>query len=124
MRASTKHKPIPVEEGRKPSESQASAFDHSLIDDLIHSRLRLAIMAVLMSAEEAEFTYLRERTNTSDGNLSVHLRKLEEAGYIKVRKLFRERKPVTFYSISNKGATAFQDYVKQLEGFLGGINKK
>lgn len=113
----TSHK---MPNARDEEMSGDASFDHSQIDDLIHSRLRLAIMAVLMSVEEAEFTYLRSKTNATDGNLSVHLRKLEEAGYIAVNKIFRDRKPITFYKRTDKGSKAFRNYVKQLEGFLGG----
>jgi DNA-binding transcriptional ArsR family regulator len=67
-------------------------FDYQKIDDVIHSRIRLAIMAVLATVDEAEFTFLREKVGATDGNLSVHLKKLEDAKYISVKKSFVSRK--------------------------------
>jgi DNA-binding MarR family transcriptional regulator len=93
-------------------------FDYQKIDDVIHSRIRTAIMAVLVSVEEAEFRYLRDKTNTTDGNLSVHLKKLEDAGYLSVKKKFEKRKPVSKYKISTKGRKAFGDYIKKLESII------
>lgn len=75
-------------------------------------------MAVLVSVEEADFTFLREKVNATDGNLSVHLRKLEEAGYITVKKNFIERKPVSRYKITAKGHRAFEAYIQNLENLL------
>ena len=92
-----------------------SEFDHTQLDDVIHSRLRLAVMAVLGAVDRAEFTYLRDKVNATDGNLSTHLRKLEEAGYVKVAKRFVDRKPVTDYSITRKGKEALTTYVARLE---------
>jgi DNA-binding MarR family transcriptional regulator len=94
-------------------------FDHTQLDDLIHSRLRLAVMAVLAAVDRAEFTFLRDKVNATDGNLSTHLRKLEEAGYIKVAKRFVDRKPVTDYSITRKGREAMGAYVQRLEKLVG-----
>jgi DNA-binding MarR family transcriptional regulator len=96
----------------------AKNFDYHSIDDIIHSRIRLAIIAVLATVDEAEFTFLREKVNATDGNLSVHLKKLEDAGYIKVRKSFIERKPVTNYKLTAGGRKAFEQYVNQLEQLL------
>ncbi len=93
-------------------------FDYQQLDDIIHSRIRLAIMAVLVSVEEAEFTFLREKVNATDGNLSIHLKKLEEAGYLAVRKSFFERKPLSTYKLTDKGHTAFELYIKRLEQFI------
>ena len=93
-------------------------FDYTQIDDLIHSRIRTAIMAVLISVEEAEFTFLKEKVIATDGNLSVHLRKLEDAGYITVKKNFIERKPVSRYKITSKGHKAFEAYIEKLEELL------
>lgn len=94
-------------------------FDYQQLDDIIHSRIRLAAMAVLVSVEEAEFTFLRDRVGATDGNISVHLRKLEEAGYIDVRKTFVGRKPLSSYRLTDKGREAFRRYVERLEKFLG-----
>lgn len=93
-------------------------FDYQQIDDVIHSRIRTSIMAVLASIEEAEFNFLKEKVNATDGNLSVHLKKLEEAGYVSVKKIFVDRKPVSKYKITNKGYKAFESYIKNLESII------
>lgn len=93
-------------------------FDYQKIDDVIHSRIRTAIMAVLISYEEVEFRYLKEKTNATDGNLSIHLKKLEDAGYLTVKKKFVKRKPVSKYKITNKGRKAFDNYIKKLENIV------
>ncbi len=93
-------------------------FDYQQLDDIIHARLRLAIMAVLVSVDEAEFTFLREKVKTTDGNLSVHLQKLEEAEYISVKKRFVERKPVSSYKLTQKGRKAFELYIDRLEQMI------
>lgn len=93
-------------------------FDYQKIDDVIHSRIRLAIMAVLATVEEAEFTFLREKVGATDGNLSVHLKKLEDAKYINVKKSFVSRKPVTHYKLSAAGRKAFEDYIDSLEKLI------
>ncbi len=94
-------------------------FDYQQLDDIIHSRIRLAIMAVLISIDEAEFTFLKEKVNTTDGNLSTHLKKLEDTGYIAVNKSFENRKPVSRYLLTSKGRKAFEIYVEKLEKLLG-----
>ncbi len=96
----------------------AEAFDYRELDELIHSRIRLAIMAVLISVDEAEFTFLREKTQATDGNLSVHLKKLEDAGYVTVTKQFVAKKPVTRYKLSRKGRKAFEQYLDSLESMI------
>ena len=93
-------------------------FDHNAIDELLQSRVRLAIMAFLAGAEEVEFAALRDATKTTDGNASVHLRKLEDAGYVGVRKHFVERKPQTLYWLTVAGRKALLDYVAHLESLL------
>lgn len=93
-------------------------FNYHEIDDVIHSRIRTAIMAVLISVDEAEFTFIREKINATDGNLSVHMKKLEEHNYVSVRKEFVERKPVSKYKITQKGQKAFEDYIKKLESII------
>lgn len=95
-----------------------SEFDYQNLDDIIHSRIRLAIMSVLITVEEAEFNFLKEKVNTTDGNLSVHLKKLEEANYITVKKEFIDRKPKTVYSLTKAGIKAFELYVAQLEKLI------
>jgi DNA-binding HxlR family transcriptional regulator len=93
-------------------------FDYQQIDDVIHSRIRTAIMAVLVSVEEAEFNFIKDKVNATDGNLSVHMKKLEDAGYVSVKKIFVERKPVSRYKITKKGYKAFENYIKQLESIV------
>lgn len=89
-------------------------FDHRRLDKLVHSRIRLAVLSILAGVEDAEFTYLRDQVATTDGNLSTHLRKLEDAGYVEVQKSFRDRKPVTRYRMTEDGRRAFGEYVERL----------
>lgn len=98
----------------------ADEFDYRRIDDVIHGRVRLAIMAFLSGAGAADFNELKTRLHVTDGNLSVHLRKLEEAGYVEVKKTFAGRKPRTTCRLSRRGAEAWAAYVKSLDGLLGG----
>lgn len=93
-------------------------FDYQQLDDIIHSRIRLAIMSVLISVDEAEFTFLRDKVNATDGNLSTHLKKLEDAGYVAVNKSFIKRKPLSRYLITQKGRKAFEIYVENLEKMI------
>ncbi len=95
-----------------------SDFDYQQLDEIIHSRIRLAIMAVLISAEDADFNFLKEKVNATDGNLSIHLKKLEESGYISVKKEFLDRKPHSLYCLTKKGKSAFEKYVEQLEKLI------
>lgn len=88
------------------------------LDPVVHAQLRLAVLSVLVGVRSAEFTFLRETTGATDGNLSTHLAKLEEAGYVSVRKAFRGRKPVTSYAITAKGRQAFERYVEALRDYL------
>lgn len=96
-----------------------SEFDHNQLDDLIHSRIRLAVMAVLAGVDKAEFTFIRDRVKATDGNLSTHLRKLENKQYVAINKRFEGRKPVTEVSLTQQGRTAFESYLKHLESMLG-----
>jgi DNA-binding HxlR family transcriptional regulator len=97
-------------------------FDYQKIDDVISSRIRTAIMAVLVSVQEAEFTFIRDKINATDGNLSVHLKKLEDNKYIEVTKKFIERKPHSIYKITERGRKAFEEYIRYLESVIK--NKK
>jgi DNA-binding MarR family transcriptional regulator len=93
----------------------------SQLNEIIHQTVRLRIMAALVALEpanEVEFTYLRDLLEVTDGNLGAHLRKLEEAGYIAVNKLFVERKPRTFLSATPQGRKVFQEHVTALETIL------
>lgn len=96
-----------------------SDFDHTQIDDLIHSRIRLAVIAVLAGVDKAEFTFIRDRVKTTDGNLSTHLRKLEDRQYVAIEKRFDGRKPVTEVSLTESGRQAFERYLAHLESMLG-----
>ena len=71
--------------------------NYQRLDELLHSRIRLAVVSLLVTVEEMDFTLLRDRVGATDGNMNAHLKKLEEAGYIAVKKKFVERKPVTRY---------------------------
>lgn len=97
-----------------------STFDYQQLDAIIHSRIRLAVMAILGSVDEAEFTYLRDRTGATDGNLGAHMRKLEDAGYVEANKEFVDRKPVTRYRLTSTGQDAFRHYVNRIERLLEG----
>lgn len=97
-----------------------SAFDYQRLDEVIHSRIRLAVVSMLAGLEWAEFTYLRDRTGATDGNLGAHLRKLEAAGYVVVEKRFEGRKPVSRYGLTEEGREAFRRYVDRLEAMISG----
>lgn len=88
------------------------------LDPLLHSQLRLAIMSILMSVEEAEFTYLKEKTQATSGNLSVQIDKLKQAEYITVTKSFKDNYPLTICKKTKKGVKAFEAYVASLKGYL------
>jgi DNA-binding HxlR family transcriptional regulator len=90
---------------------QENGFDIERIDEVIHGRLRLGIMAYLSTAETADFNALKARLQATDGNLSVHLRKLEDAGYVAIEKQFVGRKPQTKVSLTEPGRTAFIKYL-------------
>lgn len=88
------------------------------LDPLLHSQLRLGVMSLLMSLQRAEFTYLKEKTNSTAGNLSVQIDKLAEAGYISVEKSFKGKKPLTTCRVTPKGIKAFEDYVTSLKQYI------
>lgn len=88
------------------------------LNPLLHSELRLAIMSLLVTVEKAEFTFLKEKTNATAGNLSVQVSKLEEAGYINVEKGFKGKMPQTTCIITKEGIEAFEQYVEDLKGYL------
>jgi hypothetical protein len=88
------------------------------LNPILHSQLRLAIVSILISVQEAEFTYLREKTEASAGNLSVQINKLKEAGYIDVAKAFKDNYPQTVCKITPLGVEAFEEYVKDLQSYL------
>lgn len=88
------------------------------LDPILHSQLRLAVMSLLISVKQAEFTFLKEKTNSTAGNLSVQIQKLKEAGYIEIIKEFKDNYPLTTCKITKKGIAAFEEYVKVLQGYL------
>lgn len=89
------------------------------LDPILHSQLRLAVMSLLISVKEAEFTFLKEKTKATAGNLSVQIQKLKEAGYIDVVKQFKDNYPQTICKITNTGINAFEKYVENLKSYLG-----
>ena len=88
------------------------------LDPILHSQLRLAVMSLLIGLKEAEFTFIREKTNATAGNLSVQIQKLKEAGYIDVIKQFKDNYPQTICKITPAGIRAFEEYVKNLQSYL------
>lgn len=88
------------------------------LDPILHSQLRLAVVSLLISVKEAEFTFIKEKTNATAGNLSVQINKLREAGYIEVKKDFKDNYPQTTCKITTKGVKAFEEYVKNLQSYL------
>ena len=88
------------------------------LDPILHSQLRLAVMSLLIGVKEAEFTFIKEKTGATAGNLSVQIQKLKDAGYIDVVKQFKENYPQTICSVTTTGITAFEEYVKNLKGYL------
>ena len=88
------------------------------LDPILHSQLRLAVMSLLIGVKEAEFTYIKEKTGSTAGNLSVQITKLKEAGYVEVTKQFKDNYPLTICKITTQGITAFEAYVKALQSYL------
>jgi DNA-binding transcriptional ArsR family regulator len=88
------------------------------LDPILHSQLRLAAMSLLISVKEAEFTFIKEKTNATAGNLSVQLAKLKEVGYISITKQFKDNYPQTLCAITPAGILAFEQYVKDLQQYL------
>jgi DNA-binding MarR family transcriptional regulator len=93
-------------------------YDYRQFDPLVHSRIRLSVLAILVSVDDAEFTYLREQVKATDGNLGAHLRRLEDGGYLHVTKHFVDRKPLSRYRITDAGREAFRRYVDSVEQLL------
>lgn len=98
-----------------------SAFSIEDIDEVIHGRVRLGIMAYLSTAGAAEFNELKRRLQITDGNLSAHLRKLEEAGYVAVDKSFVGRKPLTRLALTPSGRAAFLGYLDAMAKLVNGV---
>ncbi len=91
------------------------------LNPVIHGKLRLALLSLLAGVDEAEFTWLRAKTGSTDGNLGAQLMKLEEVGYVTVEKRFVLRKPQTLYRMTELGRSALAEYVAALKKLLGGI---
>jgi DNA-binding PadR family transcriptional regulator len=89
------------------------------LNPVVHGKLRLALLTLLTGVEEAEFTWLRQKTGATDGNLGAQLLKLEEAGYVAVEKKFVERKPQSLYRMTDSGRAALSEYVQALRQLLG-----
>ena len=93
--------------------------DLGRIDEVIHGRMRLGIMVYLADVETADFTELKTVLEATQGNLSVHLKKLEEAGYVAIDKSFQKNKPLTRVTITPSGRKAFATYLEALGGLIG-----
>ncbi|RKZ26634.1 transcriptional regulator [bacterium] len=94
-----------------------------MLDPLIHERTRLGILSLLLLHGELEFTELREKLQVTDGNLAGHLRKLEDAGYVRVKKEFKGRRPCTTYRLTPQGKRALRDYLKEMRKILEEVEK-
>jgi DNA-binding MarR family transcriptional regulator len=94
------------------------------LDPLLHSQLRLAVISLLVSVKQAEFTYLKEETGATAGNLSIQLQKLREAGYIDIEKSFKDNYPQTMCKILPAGVKAFEKYVKDIQQYINLTKKK
>ncbi|HEX6981281.1 MAG TPA: transcriptional regulator [Balneolaceae bacterium] len=92
------------------------SFDE--LNPLLHSQLRLAIMSLLISVKEADFSFIKKKTEATSGNISVQISKLEDAGYLEVTKSFINKRPNTSYTVTDKGINAFEEYVNTLEQYL------
>jgi DNA-binding MarR family transcriptional regulator len=88
------------------------------LDPILHSQLRLSIVSMLMTVEEANFSFIKDSTKAASGNISIQINKLQEAGYIKVEKTFKNNYPNTIISITEKGRNAFEEYVKNLQKYI------
>ena len=88
------------------------------LDPILHSQLRLSIVSILMTVDKADFNFIKESTKAAAGNISIQISKLQEAGYIKVEKTFKNNYPNTSVSITSKGIKAFEDYVTNLKKYI------
>lgn len=114
-RAVTAEAPVRRRERHVPSAEVAPQ-----LDQMIHERLRLGIVSALAVNETLSFADLKRLLNTTDGNLSVHARKLEDAGYLQCKKFFQGRTPRTEYSLTPSGKKALEKYLEQMEGIIRG----
>lgn len=88
------------------------------LNPLLHSELRLAVISLLLSVDEAEFAYIKQQTKATAGNLSVQIDKLQKAGYIDVTKTFKGKMPCTICKITTVGINAFEEYVEALKSYI------
>jgi len=95
--------------------AEDSPFDHKGLDEVVHGRIRLGVVAYLAAVESALFAELRDKVGATDGNLSAHLRKLEDAGYVRVEKSFAGRKPQTRLSLTDRGRQAWNAWLDRIE---------
>ena len=93
------------------------------LDDTVHQRVRLGILAVLAEADQADFGFLKDALNLTDGNLSRHVQVLEQAGFIEVRKTFEGRRPRTWISATKAGRAAFASEVAALRELIAGVDR-
>lgn len=93
-------------------------MDFKELDPILHSQLRLAVISLLIGLKEAEFTFIREKTNSTAGNLSVQINKLKDTDYIEVTKQFKDNYPQTVCKITPKGIDAFEKYVQALQSYM------
>ena len=91
------------------------------LDPLLHSELRLAVMSILISVEEADFVFIKEQTKATSGNLSVQIDKLSKAGYIEITKTFKGKMPETLCRLTPIGRQAFENYIEALKSYIGNI---
>lgn len=98
--------------------SEENPFDHASIDDVIHGRLRLGIMAYLSAVSPAIFGELRDKVGATDGNLSTHLKKLEEAGYVRQEKRFVGKRPQTRIFLTESGRSAWGDWIDRMQALM------
>lgn len=103
--------------------AEANPYDHNEIDDIIHGRIRLGTVAYLASVQSATFAELRDKVGTTDGNLSTHLRKLEDAGYVQVSKSFVARKPLTQVALTEMGREAWVRWLQKIEGLTASAGR-
>jgi DNA-binding MarR family transcriptional regulator len=104
--------------GDKPSVLRVEKAAGAVSDKVIHERMRLGIISALAANEKLSFTDLKNLLDTSDGNISVHARKLEEAGYLTVKKSFLDRTPLTEYKITTEGRKALERYLDHMETLI------
>lgn len=98
--------------------SITNPFDHNGFDDVIHGRLRLGVMAYLASTSPALFGELRDKVGATDGNLSTHLKKLDEAGYVKIEKRFVGKKPQTRVHLTQPGRKAWSAWLEHVQSLI------